>query len=109
MILLLVAGVLTTGCDAVATSPGSDADSPSIVLVTPNPVGVNDFPTLAATGAEDAAAAHKGTHGLPEHGPGFHTAERQLHRRDVFAQQAPSPARGVDYVVDVALMAVRRG
>lgn len=62
VILLLVAGVLATGCNAAAKSPsGANAKGPSIVLVTPNPVGVNDFLKLAVAGVEDAAAAHKGT------------------------------------------------
>lgn len=62
VILLLAAGVLTAGCNAAAKSPeGGNAEGPSIVLVTPNPVGVNDFLKLAVKGAEDSAAAHKGT------------------------------------------------
>jgi basic membrane protein A and related proteins len=62
VILLLGAGVLATGCNAAANSPeGGNAEGPSIVLVTPNPVGVNDFLKLAVKGVEDAAAAHKGT------------------------------------------------
>ena len=62
VILLLVLGVLATGCNAAANAPaGEGADGPSIVLVTPNPVGVNDFLKLAVTGVEDAAASHKGT------------------------------------------------
>jgi basic membrane protein A and related proteins len=62
VILLVAAGVLATGCNAAAKSPESgSADGPSIVLVTPNPVGVNDFLKLAVQGVEDAAAAHKGT------------------------------------------------
>jgi basic membrane protein A len=62
VILLLAAGVLATGCNAAAKSPsGTNAEGPSIVLVTPNPVGVNDFLKLAVAGVEDAAAAHKGT------------------------------------------------
>jgi basic membrane protein A len=65
VILLLAAGALATGCNAAAkSSSGANADGPSIVLVTPNPVGVNDFLKLAVTGVEDAAAAHKGTHAV---------------------------------------------
>jgi basic membrane protein A len=61
-ILLLAAGVLATGCNAAANSPGTTGgDGPSLVLVTPNPVGVNDFLKLAVTGIEDAASQAKGT------------------------------------------------
>lgn len=61
-ILLLAAGVLATGCNAAANSPGAaGGDGPSLVLVTPNPVGVNDFLKLAVTGIEDAASEHGGT------------------------------------------------
>ena len=61
-ILLLVAGVLATGCNAAANSPGgTGGDGPSLVLVTPNPVGVNDFLKLAVTGIEDAASQADGT------------------------------------------------
>ena len=63
VILLLAVGMAATGCNAAAKSPdGAAADGPSIVLVTPNPVGVNDFLKLAVKGAEEAATAHKGTH-----------------------------------------------
>jgi basic membrane protein A len=62
VILLLAAGVLAAGCNAAANSPsGGNADGPSIVLVTPNPVGVNDFLKLAVKGVDDAATAHEGT------------------------------------------------
>jgi basic membrane protein A len=62
-ILLLVAGVLATGCNAAANPPGAEGggDGPSLVLVTPNPVGVNDFLKLAVKGVEDAAARHDGS------------------------------------------------
>ncbi len=62
--LLAVAAVLVAGCNAAAKSPqggGDGGDGPSIVLVTPNPVGVNDFLKLAVQGVEDAAKAHDGT------------------------------------------------
>lgn len=61
-ILLLVAGVLATGCNAAANSPdATGGDGPSLVLVTPNPVGVNDFLKLAVAGIEDAASRTKGS------------------------------------------------
>ncbi|GAB1515844.1 BMP family ABC transporter substrate-binding protein [Actinophytocola sp. KF-1] len=61
-ILLLAAGALATGCNAAANSPGAaEGDGPSLVLVTPNPVGVNDFLKLAVQGIEDAASEHKGS------------------------------------------------
>lgn len=61
-ILLLAAGVLATGCNAAANSPGATGgDGPSLVLVTPNPVGVNDFLKLAVKGIENAASQAKGT------------------------------------------------
>jgi len=62
--LLAVAAVVVAGCNAAAKSPqggGDGGDGPSIVLVTPNPVGVNDFLKLAVEGVEDAAKAHDGT------------------------------------------------
>jgi len=59
--LLVVAAVLAAGCNAAAKSPQGSGDGPSIVLVTPSPVGVNDFLKLAVTGAENAAKAHDGT------------------------------------------------
>lgn len=64
---LLAVGVLLSGCNAAANSPdggggsGDGGTGPSLVLVTPNPVGVNDFLRLAVTGVEDAAEEHDGT------------------------------------------------
>lgn len=61
-ILLLAAGVLATGCNAAANSSGTaDGEGPSLVLVTPNPVGVNDFLKLAVKGIEDAANQKNGS------------------------------------------------
>jgi basic membrane protein A len=61
-ILLLAAGVVATGCNAAANSPdAAEGDGPSLVLVTPNPVGVNDFLKLAVTGIEDAASKNNGS------------------------------------------------
>jgi basic membrane protein A len=61
-ILLLAAGALATGCNAAANSPGATGgDGPSLVLVTPNPVGVNDFLKLAVKGIEDAASQAGGS------------------------------------------------
>lgn len=63
---LLAVGALLAGCNAAANSPsggggGEEADGPSLVLVTPNPVGVNDFLRLAVKGVEGAAEEHGGT------------------------------------------------
>ncbi|MEU6641902.1 BMP family ABC transporter substrate-binding protein [Saccharomonospora sp. NPDC046836] len=61
---LAVVGMLLAGCNAAANSPGGDGDNtdgPSFVLVTPSPVGVNDFLRLAVKGAEDAAQQHGGS------------------------------------------------
>jgi basic membrane protein A and related proteins len=62
---LLAVGALLAGCNAAANSPGGDGgeepDGPSLVLVTPNPVGVNDFLKLAVSGVEAAAEEHGGT------------------------------------------------
>lgn len=54
---------LLTGCNA-AKSPApaqGSAGGPALVLVTPSPVGVNDFFKLAVRGVEEAAARHKGS------------------------------------------------
>lgn len=60
--LLVVAAVLVAGCNAAARSPASQGgDGPALVLVTPSPVGVNDFLKLAVKGVEDAAKAHGGS------------------------------------------------
>ena len=61
--LLAVGAVLLSGCNAAANSPGGDGggNGPSLVLVTPNPVGVNDFLRLAVKGVEDAAKEHDGS------------------------------------------------
>jgi basic membrane protein A len=63
-------GLLLTGCNAAANSSGGGdqpsgqtpaVDGPALVLVTPNPVGVNDFLKLAVKGIEDAAGRHSGS------------------------------------------------
>jgi len=60
--VVVIAAVAVTGCNAAAKSPaGESSDGPSLVLVTPNPVGVNDFLKLAVKGVEDAAKAHGGS------------------------------------------------
>lgn len=60
---LVAAGLVLTACNAAANPPsgGGGGEGPSFVLVTPSPVGVNDFLKLAVKGVEDAAAAHDGT------------------------------------------------
>ncbi|OLF13110.1 BMP family ABC transporter substrate-binding protein [Actinophytocola xinjiangensis] len=66
---LLTIGVLLAGCNAAAndggdgggSDGGGGTDGPSLVLVTPNPVGVNDFLKLAVAGVEDAAKEHGGS------------------------------------------------
>lgn len=60
--LVVIAAVAVTGCNAAAKSPGEqNSEGPSLVLVTPNPVGVNDFLKLAVKGVEDAASASGGS------------------------------------------------
>ncbi|ONI74784.1 BMP family ABC transporter substrate-binding protein [Actinosynnema sp. ALI-1.44] len=56
---------LLAGCNAArapgaAPGPAGSSGGPALVLVTPNPVGVNDFFKLAVRGVESAAARHKG-------------------------------------------------
>jgi len=66
---LLTIGVLLAGCNAAANSSGGGdgdgggggSDGPSLVLVTPSPVGVNDFLKLAVAGVEGAAEEHGGS------------------------------------------------
>jgi basic membrane protein A and related proteins len=65
---LVAVAALLAGCNAAANSPeegGSgatgDGGGPSLVLVTPNPVGVNDFLKLAVEGIEQAAEDAGGT------------------------------------------------
>lgn len=62
-LLIVAAAVLATAaCNASAgrqTAPASSATS--FVLVTPNPVGVNDFLKLSVAGMDTAAKAHGGT------------------------------------------------
>lgn len=70
-LVLPLAGVLAlTGCNASAgrSSTGSSGSSgassgggPALILVTPEPVGVNDFLKLAVTGVENAAKSAGGT------------------------------------------------
>jgi basic membrane protein A len=60
--VVVIAAVAVTGCNAAAKSPSEEnSEGPSLVLVTPNPVGVNDFLKLAVKGVEDAAAAGGGS------------------------------------------------
>ena len=60
--LLVVAGVAAAGCNAAAKDDArQNGDGPSIVLITPNPVGVNDFLKLAVTGVQKAADEHNGS------------------------------------------------
>lgn len=63
LIALLAGGALIiTGCNKAANpSNQGAAPGPSLVLVTPNPVGVNDFLKLAVKGVEDAAKKHNGS------------------------------------------------
>ncbi|AUS82021.1 BMP family ABC transporter substrate-binding protein [Actinoalloteichus sp. AHMU CJ021] len=61
--LAVVTSLTAVGCNAASTdSAGSSEDGPSFVLVTPNPVGVNDFLTLSVRGVEEAADQHRGSH-----------------------------------------------
>jgi basic membrane protein A len=65
----LLAGALALGgCNASASKGGSAAGGssggnggPALILVTPEPVGVNDFLKLAVKGVEDAARTAGGT------------------------------------------------
>jgi basic membrane protein A and related proteins len=61
-VLVVAAAVssLAVGCNAAANDDGGGA-GPTFVLVTPNPVGVNDFLKLAVTGVERAADEHDGS------------------------------------------------
>jgi basic membrane protein A and related proteins len=63
--IAVVSVLALAGCNAAANSPddsgGGEGGGPSLVLVTPNPVGVNDFLRLAVKGVEDAAGEHDGT------------------------------------------------
>src|SRR5688500_2841273 len=66
---LRLVGVLVTaavtslvGCNAAGDDGGGGGGAgPSFVLVTPNPVGVNDFFKLAVSGIEKAAEEHDGS------------------------------------------------
>jgi basic membrane protein A len=61
----LVGGLALTGCNASASKAGaggaSGGSGPALILVTPEPVGVNEFLKLAVTGVQDAAKAAGGT------------------------------------------------
>ncbi|WP_410614481.1 BMP family ABC transporter substrate-binding protein [Amycolatopsis sp. lyj-109] len=62
-VVAVSAAVVLAGCNAAANKPAAGAApaGPALVLVTPNPVGVNDFLKLAVQGIEDAAKKHNGT------------------------------------------------
>ncbi|MFD9330556.1 BMP family ABC transporter substrate-binding protein [Streptomyces sp. NPDC060065] len=56
--------LLATACNAAAKDSASDSSASSgksFTLVTPDPVGQNEFLKLAVTGVEAAAKAHDGT------------------------------------------------
>src|SRR5690349_17708324 len=62
----LVAALALTGCNASADKSGGSSSSgssggPSLILVTPEPVGVNEFLKLAVTGVQNAAKDAGGT------------------------------------------------
>lgn len=59
--VLAGAALLLTGCNAAKTENQGTAQGPSFVLVTPNPVGVNDFLKLAVRGVEESAKKHNGS------------------------------------------------
>ncbi|MCE7010757.1 BMP family ABC transporter substrate-binding protein [Kibdelosporangium philippinense] len=53
--------VALAGCNASKPQTGPPPSGPALVLVTPNPVGVNDFLKLSVRGVEQAAAKHNGS------------------------------------------------
>ncbi|GGZ46229.1 hypothetical protein GCM10010371_01660 [Streptomyces subrutilus] len=63
----LAAGAVlaVTGCNAAAKTDGAGGSAPkdakAFTLITPDPVGQNEFLKLAVTGAEAAAKAHGGS------------------------------------------------
>lgn len=60
--MVVSAVVLLAGCNASAKDPAAqNAGGPALVLITPSPVGVNDFLKLAVQGIEDSAKKHNGT------------------------------------------------
>lgn len=62
-VAVLVGVASLAACNASKTQTGGGAPSggPAFVLVTPNPVGVNDFLKLSVQGVEDAARKHNGS------------------------------------------------
>src|SRR5882757_6013179 len=62
LVAAAVTSLVAVGCNAASTDEGGGGGAgPSFVLVTPNPVGVNDFLKLAVSGIEQAAAEHDGS------------------------------------------------
>jgi basic membrane protein A len=58
----LAAVVSVAACNASKAPAGDQpAGGPALVLVTPNPVGVNDFLKLAVQGVEESAKKHNGS------------------------------------------------
>jgi basic membrane protein A len=56
-----VAACNASKAPAGGPSAGQPAGGPALVLVTPNPVGVNDFLKLAVQGVEESAKKHNGS------------------------------------------------
>ncbi|WP_410601983.1 BMP family ABC transporter substrate-binding protein [Amycolatopsis sp. lyj-90] len=61
-VMAVSAVALLAACNASAKDPAArNAAGPALVLITPSPVGVNDFLKLAVQGIEDSAKKHNGT------------------------------------------------
>jgi basic membrane protein A len=56
-----VLGSALTGCNASAPQPAASSGGPTLVLVTPEPAGANEFLKLSITGIQEAAQAAGGT------------------------------------------------
>lgn len=100
-----VVGLGLAGCNASAgPAPGStDADGPSLILVTPEPAGANEFLHLAIAGIEEAADAAGGTSRI------FESADISKVNEQLEAAVAAQPdviaAVGFEFVDSIAALA----